>query len=71
MESAPFDIVQGFKAPKGIEEPTKAIICKGEWATQNESEAQNDTRARQSYAVEEVGHCRTSRRTWDELVPLN
>ena len=71
MESAPFDIVQGFKAPKGIKEPTKAIICKGEWATQNESEAQNDTRARQSYAVEEVGHCRTSRRTWGELVPLN
>ncbi|KAL6351103.1 hypothetical protein AAG906_031689 [Vitis piasezkii] len=32
-----------------IEEPTKAIICKGEWA------AQNDTRARQSYTVEEAG----------------
>ncbi|KAL6349942.1 hypothetical protein AAG906_002049 [Vitis piasezkii] len=63
-----------FIATKGdrcIEEPTKAIICKGEWAAQNESEAQNDTRARQSYAVEEAGHCRTSRRTWGELVPLN
>ncbi|CBI27240.3 unnamed protein product, partial [Vitis vinifera] len=58
-------LVYCTKGDRRIEEPTKAIICKGEWA------AQNDTRARQSYAVEEAGHCRTSRRTWGEFVPLN
>ncbi|RVX02745.1 Disease resistance protein RPM1 [Vitis vinifera] len=61
-------VTKGFKAPKGIDalkNLQKAIICKGEWA------AQNDTRARQSYAMPNLHSLNVTSLNKEELLELD